>query len=127
MPVSARLTIGLIGLPPSFTRGHRVDGDVFFIIPRRALGCHVHGVVWNQVGGCSGGDARLECPCHECAAGLSGFRRNASGSTPRWMPSAMPEPAPGRDAAVLVSGGVDSAVLCIDLLRRFAQIWPIYV
>ena len=31
------------------------------------------------------------------------------------------------DAAVLVSGGVDSAVLCVDLLREFRSVHPIYV
>jgi 7-cyano-7-deazaguanine synthase len=39
----------------------------------------------------------------------------------------MPEPPPGRDVAVLVSGGVDSAVLCVDLLREFDRVFPLYV
>ncbi len=32
-----------------------------------------------------------------------------------------------RSAAVLCSGGLDSAVLCVDLLREFDQVFPIYV
>jgi 7-cyano-7-deazaguanine synthase len=31
------------------------------------------------------------------------------------------------DVAVLASGGVDSAILCIDLLRTFARVHPLYV
>jgi 7-cyano-7-deazaguanine synthase len=31
------------------------------------------------------------------------------------------------DVAVLVSGGADSAILCVDLLREFARVHPIYV
>jgi 7-cyano-7-deazaguanine synthase len=31
------------------------------------------------------------------------------------------------DVAVLVSGGVDSAILCIDLLRTFTHVHPLYV
>jgi 7-cyano-7-deazaguanine synthase len=34
---------------------------------------------------------------------------------------------PGRDAAVLVSGGADSAVLSVDLLGDFARVFPLYV
>ncbi|MFO0953881.1 MAG: 7-cyano-7-deazaguanine synthase [Isosphaeraceae bacterium] len=34
---------------------------------------------------------------------------------------------PSNDAAVLVSGGVDSAVLSVDLLREFGRVFPIYV
>jgi 7-cyano-7-deazaguanine synthase len=33
----------------------------------------------------------------------------------------------GRDAAVLVSGGMDSAVLCVDMLSDFERVFPIYV
>jgi 7-cyano-7-deazaguanine synthase len=33
----------------------------------------------------------------------------------------------GNDVAVLVSGGVDSAVLCVDLLREFDRVFPIYM
>lgn len=43
------------------------------------------------------------------------------------MPSLTHEPGRGSDAAVLVSGGVDSAVLCVDLLGDFARVFPIYV
>jgi 7-cyano-7-deazaguanine synthase len=39
----------------------------------------------------------------------------------------MPWDSPGRDAAVLVSGGIDSAVLTVDLLRAFPRVYPIYV
>ncbi len=39
----------------------------------------------------------------------------------------MPLSHPAGDAAVLVSGGVDSAVLCVDLLGEFARVHPIYV
>jgi len=39
----------------------------------------------------------------------------------------MPDRFEGGDAAVMVSGGVDSAVLAVDLLRRFSQVHPIYV
>lgn len=39
----------------------------------------------------------------------------------------MPVPHRGRDAAVLVSGGVDSAVLTVDLATRFPRVFPIYV
>lgn len=35
-----------------------------------------------------------------------------------------PDQAP---AAVLISGGLDSAILCVDLLRDFARVHPIYV
>lgn len=31
------------------------------------------------------------------------------------------------DAAVLVSGGIDSAVLCVDLLDRFERVHPVHV
>lgn len=43
------------------------------------------------------------------------------------MPSLTPETGRGADAAVLVSGGVDSSVLCVDLLADFARVFPIYV
>jgi 7-cyano-7-deazaguanine synthase len=39
----------------------------------------------------------------------------------------MSELARNGEAAVLVSGGVDSAVLCVDLLDRFCRVFPIYV
>jgi 7-cyano-7-deazaguanine synthase len=39
----------------------------------------------------------------------------------------MPRPHPEGDAAVLVSGGVDSAVLCVDLLGEYERVRPIYV
>jgi 7-cyano-7-deazaguanine synthase len=39
----------------------------------------------------------------------------------------MHDPSRGRDAAVLVSGGVDSAVLYVDLLGEFDRVFPIYV
>jgi 7-cyano-7-deazaguanine synthase len=39
----------------------------------------------------------------------------------------MPSPPGGRDAAVLVSGGIDSAVLTVDLLREHPRVFPIYV
>ena len=39
----------------------------------------------------------------------------------------MPDRFEGGDAAVMVSGGVDSAVLAVDLLRRFDRVHPIYV
>jgi 7-cyano-7-deazaguanine synthase len=39
----------------------------------------------------------------------------------------MPDLQEGGDVAVLVSGGVDSAILSVDLTRRFARIFPIYV
>ena len=39
----------------------------------------------------------------------------------------MPRSHPEGDAAVLVSGGVDSAVLCVDLLREYRSVYPIYV
>ena len=34
---------------------------------------------------------------------------------------------PGNPVAVLVSGGIDSAVLAVDLCRRFSTVQPIYV
>jgi 7-cyano-7-deazaguanine synthase len=34
---------------------------------------------------------------------------------------------PVDDVAVLASGGVDSAVLCVDLLRSYARVHPLYV
>ena len=37
------------------------------------------------------------------------------------------EPLRGRDAAVLVSGGMDSAILCVDLLGGFERVFPIYI
>ncbi len=39
----------------------------------------------------------------------------------------MPNSSPGREAAVLVSGGVDSAVLVVDLLTEYSCVYPIYV
>ena len=39
----------------------------------------------------------------------------------------MPAAIQARDAAVLVSGGVDSATLCIELLRESSRVFPIYV
>lgn len=33
----------------------------------------------------------------------------------------------GRDVAVLASGGIESAVLCVDLLRECARVFPLYV
>jgi 7-cyano-7-deazaguanine synthase len=36
-------------------------------------------------------------------------------------------PGEGGDVAALVSGGSDSAVLAVDLLRSFDRVWPIYV
>lgn len=33
----------------------------------------------------------------------------------------------GRDVAVLASGGIESAVLCVYLLREFARVFPLYV
>ena len=35
-----------------------------------------------------------------------------------------PDPSP---TAVLISGGLDSAILCVDLLREFPRVHPIYV
>jgi 7-cyano-7-deazaguanine synthase len=37
------------------------------------------------------------------------------------------DPRPARSAAVLCSGGLDSAVLCVELLREFDEVFPIYV
>jgi 7-cyano-7-deazaguanine synthase len=34
---------------------------------------------------------------------------------------------PGGGVAVLASGGIDSAVLCVDLLERFGRVYPIHV
>jgi len=39
----------------------------------------------------------------------------------------MAESSDRGDVAVLVSGGVDSAILCVDLLREFREVHPIYV
>jgi 7-cyano-7-deazaguanine synthase len=39
----------------------------------------------------------------------------------------MPSPLGGRDTAVLVSGGVDSTVLTVDLLREYSRVFPVYV
>jgi 7-cyano-7-deazaguanine synthase len=39
----------------------------------------------------------------------------------------MPQERTGREVAVLVSGGMDSAILCVDLLRQYARVFPIYV
>ncbi len=39
----------------------------------------------------------------------------------------MPDRFEGDDVAVMVSGGIDSTVLAIDLLRRFSRVHPIYV
>ncbi|HEY2155649.1 MAG TPA: 7-cyano-7-deazaguanine synthase [Isosphaeraceae bacterium] len=36
-------------------------------------------------------------------------------------------PGEGGDVAALVSGGSDSAVLAVDLLRTFGRVWPIYI
>jgi 7-cyano-7-deazaguanine synthase len=38
----------------------------------------------------------------------------------------MSRPA-NRTAAVLISGGLDSAILCVDLLRDFSRVVPLYV
>lgn len=37
------------------------------------------------------------------------------------------DPRRAQSAAVLCSGGLDSAVMCVDLLREFDQVHPIYV
>jgi 7-cyano-7-deazaguanine synthase len=34
---------------------------------------------------------------------------------------------PDNEVAVLSSGGIDSAILCVDLLREFARVHPLYV
>jgi len=39
----------------------------------------------------------------------------------------MPVQPSGGDVAVLVSGGIDSAVLCVDLVARHRRVYPIYV
>src|SRR5262249_38292545 len=39
----------------------------------------------------------------------------------------MPDDATSREVAVLVSGGMDSAVLCVDLLKRFSRVFPLYL
>ena len=39
----------------------------------------------------------------------------------------MPHHSTDREAAVLVSGGLDSAVLMVDLLRGYSRVHPIYV
>jgi 7-cyano-7-deazaguanine synthase len=38
----------------------------------------------------------------------------------------MPRPS-ARTAAVLVSGGLDSAILCVDLLRDYSRVYPLYI
>ena len=46
----------------------------------------------------------------------------------RTLATFMPEDrSRGREAAVLVSGGADSAVLCVDLLGGFERVHPVYV
>jgi 7-cyano-7-deazaguanine synthase len=39
----------------------------------------------------------------------------------------MSQPPPGRDVAVLVSGGIDSAILCVELLGSYRRAFPLYV
>ena len=39
----------------------------------------------------------------------------------------MPDHASGGDVAVLISGGMDSAVLCVDLVARGRRVFPLYV
>ena len=39
----------------------------------------------------------------------------------------MPDQASGDDVAVLISGGIDSAVLCVDLVARGRRVFPLYV
>ncbi len=39
----------------------------------------------------------------------------------------MPDLSPGRDVAALVSGGIDSAILCVDLLRAYTRVFPLYI
>ena len=39
----------------------------------------------------------------------------------------MSDDASGPEVAVLVSGGADSAILCVDMLREFSRVHPIYV
>lgn len=38
-----------------------------------------------------------------------------------------PDNFPHNDVAVLVSGGIDSAILCVDLLGAFGRVFPLYV
>jgi 7-cyano-7-deazaguanine synthase len=38
-----------------------------------------------------------------------------------------PDDPPPNNVAVLVSGGIDSAILCVDLLGGFARVFPLYV
>ena len=54
------------------------------------------------------------------------FSRNSPPDTPAVFDT-MPEPTSGGDVAVLMSGGVDSAVLCIDLVTRGQRVFPLYV
>ncbi len=39
----------------------------------------------------------------------------------------MRDDSPGGDVAVLASGGIDSAILCVDLLRRADRVFPLYI
>src|SRR3954447_9958673 len=39
----------------------------------------------------------------------------------------MSEVAEVQEVAVLVSGGIESAILCVDLLREFGRVHPLYV
>jgi 7-cyano-7-deazaguanine synthase len=39
----------------------------------------------------------------------------------------MPEVSPVQEVAVLVSGGIESAILCVELLREFRRVHPLYV
>jgi 7-cyano-7-deazaguanine synthase len=38
-----------------------------------------------------------------------------------------PDDSPRNDIAVLVSGGIDSTILCVDSLRRFTRVYPLHI
>src|SRR5438067_960379 len=81
--------------------------------------------------GCSGWRGRLECTRADPPRRDGDQRRSrrreesASGFSP--MADTLPNHDSDSDVAVLASGGIDSAVLCIDLLREFARVHPLYV
>jgi 7-cyano-7-deazaguanine synthase len=43
------------------------------------------------------------------------------------MSDRLPDRGSDSDVAVLASGGIDSAILCVDLLREFKRVHPLYV
>ena len=59
--------------------------------------------------------------------GQRGLSPPASGSSDSSVSPPMRDDLSGRDVAVLASGGIESAILCAELERHAARVFPLYV